>query len=283
MIKTKKITSLRTPKGLSITLAIICLVTIFTGCKDDDDPIVETKPVITVTSPSDGASTISRDNIALTFNVKSDNGLKRVTVKFKSATGSEQTVFDTTFNNSQPESFDYNKNFMVGDVGTETYTISATDRKDNSESKSINIKSITGFSAEDFGTIFHTLGTKNGAYDLLKSEQKAISDNSADKDMENTNFAGEFNGAWISKNGTMFVKAPAFDINTGTINEAKILYAAGTPKVDVYTPKVNDIYVAKLRGTEVYTVIKVISIAPTNDECGCTNKGKITFSFKKSL
>jgi len=38
-----------------------------------------------------------------------------------------------------------------------------------------------------------------------------------------------------------------------------------------------------LRGTDTYAIIKIISNDLMNDECGCSNKGKLTFNFKKSL
>lgn len=263
-------------------MAAICLASIFTGCKDEDDPIIEPNPVIAVTSPTDGASQISGTSVNLAFAVNSSNGLKKIVVKFKSATGNETTKFDTTLG-SQPTTFNFSRNYTVGSIGTETYTIVVTDKKDNIETKSVNIKSITGFAAEDFGTFFHILGSNPGAFDIVKGEQRVITDSDNDKDMVNTNGAGVFTGGWMAKNSTMFVKAVGFDYSSGTVNEAKNIYAAGSPNATVSTPLNGDIYISKLRGTETYVIIKIIANEPTNDECGCTNKGKLTFNFKKSL
>ncbi len=262
--------------------AVVTVASIFTGCKDDDDPTIDPGTTITVTSPLDGASHISRTTVNLAFTANSSNGLKKVVVKFKSATGTETTKFDTTLS-TQPSDFNFARNYIVGSIGTETYTITVTDKKDNIETKSVNIKSITGFEAEDFGTFFHILGSKPGAFDLVKGEQRVITDSNDDKDMENSSTVGVFTGGWFAKNSTLYVKTLGFDYNTGTINEAKSIYAAGSPNGTVTAPLDGDVYVAKLRGTDTYAIIKVITNEPLNDECGCTNKGKLIFNFKKSI
>jgi len=270
-------------KNLTLFLAVVSMASIFAGCnKDEDDPIITPATVITVTSPVDGASAISGTTINLAFTANSDNGLKRVVVKFKSATGTETTKFDTALT-SQPTGFTFSRSYTVGNIGNETYTIVVTDKKDNIESKSINIKSITGFAEEGFGKFYHILGTNPGAFDLSKGEQRVISDADNDKDMVNTDGAGIFTGAWESKNNTMFVKTNTFDYSSGTINDAKYAYSLGTPNTKVLAPINGSVYIAKLRGTENYAIVKVIADEPTNDECGCSNKGKLTFNFKKML
>lgn len=281
MIKIKKIKKIRIMKSLTF-IAIVCVAAIFTGCKEDDDPIDIINPVITLTSPVDGASQIAGTPTTLAFSANSANGLKRVVVKFKSATGTETTKFDTALT-SQPQDFGFSRNYTVGPVGTETYTISVTDKNDKIETKSVNIKSITGFEAEDFGSYFHILGTKPGGFDLVKLEQRVVTDSDNDKDMENSDAASVFTGGWMAKNSTLFVKASGFDYSTGTIIDAKQIYASGTPSASVLAPANGDMYIAKIRGMESYAVIKIISNETLNDECGCANKGKLTFNIKKSI
>ncbi|MEO6189858.1 MAG: hypothetical protein ABIO44_05275 [Saprospiraceae bacterium] len=268
-------------KILRILMVSISLAFIFNGC-EKDDPNVNPTTSITVISPIDGNPQIAHTNINLAFNVTSDNGLKRVVVKFKSATSAEIVKFDTLLA-SQPTSFSFSRNYTLGDVGSETYTISVTDKKDNIETKSINVKSISGFDVELFGKFYHILGTKSGAYDLIKNEEKLVTDSDNDKDIVNNDAVGVFTGGWVSNNNTMFVKAIGFDFNNGTINDAKSFYTSGTPKSNVSAPSNNDVYIAKLRGSETYVVIKILTNDILNDECGCLNKGKLTFNFKKSL
>jgi len=268
-------------KTLTALMAFTIFATVFTGCKEDD-PKVEPATVIAVTSPTDGASQISGTTITLAFTANSDNGLKRVVVKFKSATGSEITKFDTLLT-TQPTGFSFSRNYTVGSIGSETYTISVTDKKDNIETKSVNVKSITGFDAELFGKFYHILGTNPGAFDLVRNEARIITDTDMDKDLVNNDGAGVFTGGWIAKNSTMFVKAVGFNYNTGTSNDARNVYAAGSPKSNIALPVNGEIFIAKLRGTDTYAIIKIISNDLMNDECGCSNKGKLTFNFKKSL
>ncbi len=266
-------------------MAVISMTTAFTSCKKKDtvvDPPPVVKTVITVTSPTDGASQISGTGFVLAFGANSDNGLKRVVVKFKSATGIETTKFDTALT-AQPTSFNFSRNYIVGSVGTETYTISVTDKKDNIETKSINVKSITGFANEAFGKFYHILGSYAGAYDLDKSVERSIADADADKDMSNNDAAGVFTGGWEAKNSTMYVKSSTFNYTNGTSYDAKNDYAAGTPSNKVTTPVNGDIYIAKLRGVDTYIVIKIIANETLNNECGCSNKGKLSFNFKRTL
>jgi len=268
-------------KFLSIVMVVAAFASVFSSCEKDDDTN-DPETVIAVTSPTDGGSQVSGTTIPLTFTANSDNGLKRVVVKFKSAIGVEVTKLDTLLA-AQPTAFSFSRNYTVGSVGTETYTISVTDKKDNIVTRSVNVKSITGFDVELFGKFYHILGTKIGAYDLIKNEERIITDSDNDKDMVNNDVAGVFTGGWVAKNSTLFVKANGFNYNTGTINDAKNVYSAGLPKNNMALPVNGDIYVAKLRGTETYAIIKIIANDLLNDECGCTNKGKLTFNFRKSL
>lgn len=267
-----------------MSLVAVALVSAaFTACKKDDDtPVVVVNPIIVVTSPTDGASKISGSTVTLAFTASTDNGLKRIVIKYKSSTGVEVTKLDSVLT-AQPNSCAFSRNYTVGAIGTETYTIAVTDKKDNIETKSVNIKSITGFADETFGKFYHILGSNSGAFDLSKSEQRAGADADADKDMVNNDATAGFTGGWEAKNATMFVKSATFNYNSGTTIEAETAYAAGVPDSKVTAPLNGEIYIAKLRGTNTYVVIKIIANETLNNDCGCTNKGKLTFNLKKSL
>ncbi len=269
---------------MNLTLGVVGIsALVLTGCKKDDPtPEVVTSPVIVLTSPVDGESKISGTTLTLAFTANTDNGIKRVVIKYKSATGSEIVKLDSIIV-AQPTSFAFSRNYTVGAIGTESYTMVVTDKKDNIQTKSINIKSITGFADETFGKFYHILGSNSGAFDLMKSESRLGSDADADKDMVNTDATTVFSGAFTAKNLTMFVKSATFNYNNGTTIEAANEYASGTPSATVSLPVNGDIYIAKLRNTNTYVIVKIIANEPTNDECGCTNKGKLTFNLKKSL
>ncbi len=267
---------------LRSTVAAFVIMAAFSSCKKDKDPEVVTRPSLVISSPADGQSRVSGSTITLAFAANTDNGLKRVVIKYKSSMGTEVTKLDSILV-AQPNSFSFSRNYTVGAIGTETYTIQITDKKDNVETKSVNVKSSTGFDEEKFGKFSHILGTNPGAFDLVTSEQRLNADADAEKDMQNTDATPTFTGGWEAKNATLFVKSLTFNYNNGTSIEAAKAYAAGTPDAKVTTPVNGDIYIAKLRGSETYVVIKVIANELLNDECGCTNKGKLTFNSKKTL
>jgi hypothetical protein len=271
-------------RNFTFVMAAFSLLAIFTGCKKTEDEIVNviTNPVITVASPTDGESKISGSKMTFAFAANTDNGIKRVVIKYKPSGGAEVTRLDTALG-TQPNSFSFSREYTVGAIGTETYTIMVTDKKDNVQTKSVNVKSSTGFADETFGKFYHILGSSPGAFDLAKSEQRLNADADADKDMMNTDASGTFTGGWEAKNSTMFVKSLTFNYSNGTTIEAEQAYAAGTPTAKVTTPLIGDIYIAKLRNTNTLVVIKVVSSEPLNEECGCSNKGKLTFNLKKSL
>ncbi len=132
------------------------------------------------------------------------------------------------------------------------------------------------------GMFYHVGGTLQGAYDLVADVVVAAGGANADKDMNNTNTAGNpFTGAWQSENNTQFVKANSFDYANATEEAAATAYAAGTPSASVSAPAVGDIYVAKLRGGSDYTVIKITALNAADNTCSCGNTGKISFEYKR--
>ncbi len=270
---------------MNLTLGVVGIsALVLTGCKKKDDPTppIAINPVIIVTSPVDGESKIAGTTLTLAFTANTDNGIKRVVIKYKSATGSEVVKLDSIIV-AQPTSFAFSRNYTVGGIGTESYTLVVTDKKDNIQTKSLNIKSITGFADETFGKFYHILGSNSGAFDLMKSESRSSTDADADKDMVNTDASAAFTGSFTAKNLTMFVKSLTFNYSSGTTIEAANAYAAGTPSSTVTTPVNGDIYIAKLRNNNTYVVVKIIANEASNNECGCTNMGKLTFNLKKSL
>ena len=269
-------------KILTLCLTFLSISSFFVGCKDEDDPITPANPAITITSPIDGDTAVSGSTINLKFSVTSGNGIKKIVVKYKPANGVETNKFDSTFASS-PANYSFSRSYKVGPIGTETYTIVITDIKDNIVTKAVNLKSVTGFGPEDFGSFFHILGTLPGAFDLVAESQRTVTQPDADKDIANTDGAVGFTGAWESKNNTKFVKANTFNPSTGTVEQAITAYDNGTPSTSVSLPLEGDVYIARIRNGNTYAVIKVETKDATNNDCGCANKGKLVFSYKKSL
>lgn len=71
---------------------------------------------------------------------------------------------------------------------------------------------------------------------------------------------GTFNG-WVGQNSTAFVKSNSFDVANASTASVTAAYAAGTPTSTVTGVAVGDIYIAKLKGTTEYAVIKVTGVS----------------------
>jgi len=141
------------------------------------------------------------------------------------------------------------------------------------------------------GTIYHMLGAKAGAWDLVKNVEKKSADAEADKDMKNTTTAattpdnGFFDAKWEAGNATRYVKVTGFDYATASYESAKAAYAAGTAVAKLAAEVMTgDIFVAKLRGEEKYAVIKIEAVnrTPNNANGTFENLDNIVFSYKKS-
>lgn len=172
-------------------------------------------------------------------------------------------------------------------TGATIYRFTLTD--DNNKTRTVNITVTVNdpvpLDNEKQGAFFHIAGSLQGAYDLVASQPIAGSGSSADpskQDMKNTDAAGDiFSGSWTAANATLFVKSNSFDYDNATEAGAASAYADGTPGPNINDPFVGDIYIAKLRGTDDYAVIKVTAVDPTDNTCNCGNLGKITFDFRK--
>ncbi|MDF2455813.1 MAG: hypothetical protein K0R51_1806 [Cytophagaceae bacterium] len=73
---------------------------------------------------------------------------------------------------------------------------------------------------------------------------------------------GTFNG-WVGQNGTAFVKANDFDWENASAHSAGMAYASGAPTYAVNNVQSGDIYIAKLKGTNTYSVFKITAVNNT--------------------
>lgn len=173
----------------------------------------------------------------------------------------------------------------ASEFGQEVWTFIITDKKDNVASKSIIITTNDGATENLTGSFYHIAGALKGSYDLVDNAQVSATPTQPDalKDMKNTDLAGAtFTGSWETKNDTRFVKSlVAYSDLTMSAAALEFNQASVTLSI-VPSPSVGDVYIAKLRGEENYTVISITENNPTAD-CGatCTNKGRLSFSYKK--
>ncbi len=170
-------------------------------------------------------------------------------------------------------------------MGDKVYSFTVTDKKDLNDKATITVKvtaPTTPLTNKVKSNFFHIEGSLEGAYDLVNETEVSISEPDANKDMKNTDMAGAgFTGSWEAANSTSFVKvSTSFDYENASVETAAIAYAAGAASPTVTNPDDNDIYIAKLRGSSDFAVIKIIRVDPTDNTCNCSNTGKVEFEFK---
>lgn len=268
----------------------------FTSCsKDDNEPAP--KPAITIASPSEGATVTSGDLIHLEFTASANEKLKTVIIKRKMG-GVEATVLDTTFSSSTTSST-FDKHFIAGSAGTEIFTITVTDKKDNVDTKTVSVNvvaagTITSYTAKllggqenqtegsffstTTGTIYNQANAKANAasvdflYFYGATNQATIS-SPADADaaiMYNNVTTGL--QTWTVKNATMFTgKLTNVDFDNAT--HASIAAAVVNPTAS----KVNTLAVGNVFGFKTVGgksgLIKVTAVTGTQ-------AGSITVSVK---
>lgn len=169
--------------------------------------------------------------------------------------------------------------------GVTELTFMVTDQEGLSTSVTVSVtvaSASTPLATVKTGMFYHVGGTLAGAYDLVADATVTVGGGNANKDMNNTNTAGNpFTGSWKSENNTLFVKANSFDYTNATEEEASAAYFAGSPSATVTAPAVGDIFIAKLRGGSDFTVIKITALNPADNTCSCGNTGKISFEYKR--
>ncbi len=147
----------------------------------------------------------------------------------------------------------------------------------------VTVASTTPFGTEMTGMFFHRHGTAQGAFNLIGGTPVAATGDDGIKDMENSDEPGDaFTGSWEALNSTTYVKDNSFDYDNGNIEAAAQAFMdGGSASKEVDNPAVGDIYIAKLRGGSDYALIKITEIDPTDTTGGMSNRGKITFDYKK--
>lgn len=145
-------------------------------------------------------------------------------------------------------------------------------------------KSDSVFVFHKFKILYHIQSSLGGFYDLLSDNTVSASANDSLKDICNTDSAGApFTGGWISKNGTMFVKARnSFDYLSSDVAYAKSEYMAGTPSSSVIIPNSYDVYIVRIRNREQYMVLRINIIDPDDNTCSCPNSGSLFFNYRKT-
>ncbi|OQX99673.1 MAG: hypothetical protein B6I24_02080 [Bacteroidetes bacterium 4572_128] len=270
-----------------------------TSCtEDDEDPVI--KPSITVTEVVASAYE-QGTTVTYTIVIGSNEKLKTFKV-IPSILGGEGTALTattadlfevedsiTTDNidiSTKNETLTYVYIVPLTNTGDVTITFKVTDAETSNEVvKTFTIVEATpegtDFGIEANGTIGHTWGQDDAAFNLVSGTTLAAGDVEANKDMKNVSPSnGDFVNGWEAGTGnaTTFVKVTDFNYETGTVEDAIALFIGGDTIVTGVA--VNDIYLARLRNGETYAAIKITEVN-TEDNLKVGEKGFIRFSYKK--
>lgn len=145
------------------------------------------------------------------------------------------------------------------------------------------------FTVYKTGGFYHLNSSLAHSYDLLADTMRTSAESDDLKDFVATD-SGSFEGSWKAGNSTSFVRAPGwptFNAQTGSADFtfAKIdsLYKAGTAitvQADAGTGS-KHVYIAKIRGSSTYVIVKFLSIVGNNNDCACAKPGKAGFEYWK--
>ena len=118
----------------------------FVACDDDDDDVTldTTDPVITITSPTTGATVTAGGVINLEGNVTDNEGLEEITVSMTDPAGTTTELTDKTvrdfLNDDREADFDIDINVDANAAaGDWIVTVNAVDDAGNEASKSVTV------------------------------------------------------------------------------------------------------------------------------------------------
>jgi hypothetical protein len=286
---------------LSIPLALLSATILFVGCAEDTNPD-KPKPTLTVEELTVGINNnqitaTAGSTLVFRWNAIKAGGGQDLD-KFSIAQQGSNTILPlpNTANGEMLPIDNLPAKYEAQYVDTITLpagmnpgvtelTFMVTDQEGLLDEVTISVTVVsasTPLGVTKTGMFYHVGGTLAGAFDLVGDGTVTVGGANANKDMNNTNTAGNpFTGSWKSENNTLFVKANSFDYANATEEEAIAAYFAGSPSATVTAPAVGDIYIAKLRGGSDYTVVKITALNASDNTCSCGNTGKISFEYKR--
>ncbi|MCB9251820.1 MAG: hypothetical protein H6605_05095 [Flavobacteriales bacterium] len=277
-------------KLFSVTLLSLGAMFFLNSCGDESTNPAPTIDMIAENGSVTGDITLGGDEpFTLVFNVSDDSKVKSIEVT-STVDGRTTAQFDTTVNTETIKIKLTRK--TLARIASEVWTISATDNDGKTGTKSFTITTnsaaggnpLTSYDKDPLGKalrVWNFHGPNTGAFDLLDGSAKTKNDNNADKDVHDSTGTAEITqwpGRWTSKNGTMFKKITSYtydDIQkTGQLDAA--WDASGTAVKFMLLAK-DDLYVAKLRGTDTKVLVKIIDVVKTSGD----NLDYVEFIFKK--
>lgn len=279
---------------LSLSFLAIVSAFMFNSCGGDEVNPAPGIDFIAENSSITGDVTMDGNKpFTIVFNVNDNSKVKTVVVT-SVVNGRVSPQLDTTVNSASAKIKLSRVSYAA--KATEVWTITATDDKGVSSSKSISITTTTEASGDPLTSyekdnstppqtfkVYNFQGQKAGAFNLKDIIPMTINDPAADKDIQDSCITTETNnwpGRWTSKNGTQFRKVTGYayaDItNTGQLDAA--WNASGNSMKFMVVAK-DDLYIANIRGGTIKVLIQITNVVKTTG-IG-ENNDYVEFKFKK--
>jgi hypothetical protein len=225
--------------------------------------------------------------VTLSFVVESTNNLDSITAK--TFLGADTTDLGTVIKYSENTkkdtvTFNVNSGNKIGNRLVRFFVVDAFKNKANISFSLTVVGAIQDSTDTVYvGTLYNTLSGEASSWDLVNNVALSpfASSNNADMSIE-ASLTG-FDGSWEAGlgNGTMFVLGDSLDFVNENFNNSADVYENGTPSSSVSNPEVGQVYVARLRNSNAYAVIRIDEVDPANSDCNCPATGRLTFSYKK--
>jgi hypothetical protein len=258
---------------------VVALLGVMTSCEETED-----SEAITITIGS-GAIETADVGDTISFDVSIVAEAKLETFEIRKGTATLETISD--FANPESDVYEFSYTVMAEDADkTLEFAFIVTDKKANeqTENYSVTINPIENpLSFENTGSILgNKIGPDQSAWNLVDNVREA---GSATSDMQNPSIStGTTEEQWIkgwdAETSTRFVKSNDYNYEAASAESAATAYSNGTATDEVRNIEVGDIYIAKLRESNEYAVIKIVSI----DDLITSGSHieEIEFDYKKS-
>ena len=272
-------------------------IALVTSCKKDDDgddgPVNEDPTISLAGDMGNVASDVTLETdeaymmtVSAAQNASTTKKLQRMLIT-REVAGTPTTFLDSSFNEATFGPFTINVKAPAVDGAEDTWKFTVTDKDGKTATTGLTVTAeapvnSTPLATETTGQFYHRDGTLKGAYDLVNDAEVSALDPDDNKDMANTDAAGNgFTGSFQAPNATRYSPTSETYDNIPTVEKAQDLYDnGGIPLNTINDPAVGDVYVVKLRNNE-YAVVEITENDPANNECSCGNTGKLSFKYKK--
>ncbi len=265
-----------------IQFAILAGFLFLASCGGEDEPIITPPaPTVSITEGS-GSSVYVGEGIILNVTGVGQANIVRART-YRDQDIISEVALSAPIQNFQFPPFSYTTTQEDAGQNIEfTFEVTDENGKSGEASYTLTVLAETPMAYDSVGAILgNRIGPDFSAWNLVDNVREAR--DAATSDMQNPSIAdGPASQQWIQgwdgENETVFVKANDYDYSNATVESAAAKFAEGTSLSQVRDLVAGDIYIAKLRGLEVYVPILITFVS---DNIEGVNTEEIIFSYKK--